>query len=104
MDDQPTGKLQTGGTANALVVNRPRYIVLPDPKLRPIWLRAIFKIPVLGWALECAMTEIPVVRRTGLVTLVLLGLVLPLMIGQPALVFLSMLAALSLYSGYLISQ
>ncbi len=104
MDDQPTGKQKPAGTSTALVVSRPRHIVLPDAELRPVWLRAIFKIPVLGWALECAMTDIPVVRRTGLLTLVLVGLVLPLMIGQPALVFLSMLAALSLYSGYLISQ
>ncbi len=104
MDDKPTQMLNPIGSDRALVVARPRQIVLPDPKLQPVWLRVIFKIPVLGWALECAMTDIPIVRRTGLMTLVLLGLVLPLMIGLPALVFLSMLAGLSLYSGYLISR
>ena len=104
MDDKPSQMLKPIGSDRALVVARPSHIVLPDPRLRPVWLRAIFKIPVLGWALECAMTDIPVVRRTGLMTLVLVGLVLPLMIGQPALVFLSMLAALSMYSGYLVSR
>lgn len=67
-------------------------------------MRWVYRIPVVGWALECVFDDDPTVRRTGLATLVLLGLLLPLTIGEPALVFFSLLVGMAAYAGYLVAN